>query len=75
MNKPIPTDTDSANIGSDTDIVSVSVQPYYLYSSQKFCPTKIIPCIVSILFILLSENLNIQIKYFLISFSKNMYSN
>ena len=31
MDKPIPTDTDIVNISSDTDIVSVLVQPYYLY--------------------------------------------
>ena len=41
MNKPIPTDTDSANISSDTNIVSVSVQPYWLIYII-FIPTTII---------------------------------
>ena len=39
MDKPILTDTDIVNIGSDTDIISVSVQPYYFIPSAEFLLT------------------------------------
>ena len=35
MNKPIPIDTNSVNIGSNTDIVSVSVQPQQFGSTHS----------------------------------------
>ena len=44
MHKLIPADTDIVNIGSDTNIVSVSVQPYYALLFTAATTANVLKC-------------------------------